>query len=47
MLNKPNSGAGLLNKSSCLVPALGVTKFIIVKDIMSKVVLLPESDLNV
>jgi hypothetical protein len=26
--------AGLLNKSSCLAPALGVTKFIIVTDIM-------------
>ncbi len=26
------SEAGLLNKSSCLAPALGVTKFIIVSD---------------
>ncbi len=26
------SETGLLNKSSCLAPALGVTKFIIIKD---------------
>jgi hypothetical protein len=26
--------AGSLNKSSCLAPALGVTKFIIVKDLI-------------
>jgi hypothetical protein len=26
------SEAGLLNKSSCLAPAIGVTKFIIIKD---------------
>ncbi len=30
MFNKPTSGASLLNKSSCLVPAICVTKFIIV-----------------
>ncbi len=33
MLNEPTSEAGLLNKSSCLAPALGVTKIIIVTDI--------------
>jgi hypothetical protein len=27
MFNKPNSETGLLNKSLCLAPALGVTKF--------------------
>jgi hypothetical protein len=34
MLNKPYSEAGMLNKSSCIAPSLGVTKFIIVKDII-------------
>jgi hypothetical protein len=40
MFNKPTSGlillaeAGLLNKSSCLAPTLGVTKFITVKDVI-------------
>jgi hypothetical protein len=29
-----SSEAGLLNKSSCLAPALGVTKFIFAKDIV-------------
>jgi hypothetical protein len=32
MFNKPTSEAGLLNKSSCLAAALGVTKFVIVTD---------------
>ncbi len=34
MLNNPNLEADLLNKCSCLAPALGVTKFIIVKDMI-------------
>ncbi len=38
MLNKLTSEAGLLNKSSCFVPALGVTKLISVID-MSLVIL--------
>jgi hypothetical protein len=32
MFNEPASEAGLLNKRSCLAPALVVTKFIIVGD---------------
>ncbi len=32
--NEPASVAGLLNKSSHLAPALGVTKFIIVLDMI-------------
>jgi hypothetical protein len=34
LFNKPTSEAGLLNKSSCLAPALGVTKFLIVTDMI-------------
>ncbi len=36
MFNKPTSQAvaGLLNKSSCLAPALGVTKFMIAIDMI-------------
>jgi hypothetical protein len=38
MFNYPKSAeAGLLNKSSYLTPALGVTKFIIVRDIGSDI----------
>ena len=32
LFNNPSSEAGLPNKSSCLDPALGLTKFSIVKD---------------
>jgi hypothetical protein len=34
MINKPAFEAGSLNKNSCIAPALGVTKFIIVTDMM-------------
>jgi hypothetical protein len=34
LFSKLASEAGLLNKSSCLAPALGVTKFIITTDII-------------
>ncbi len=32
--NKPTSEAGLLNKSTCLAPALGVIKFKIVRNMI-------------
>jgi hypothetical protein len=34
LFNEPSSEAGLLNKSSCSAAALGVTKFIDVKDMI-------------
>ncbi len=34
MFNKPTSEAGSLKKSSCLAPTVGVTKFIIVTDMI-------------
>jgi hypothetical protein len=34
MLNKPTTKASLLNKSSCVAPTLGVSTFIIVKDMI-------------
>ncbi len=34
LFNKPASEASLLHKSSCLAQALGVPKFIIVKDMI-------------
>jgi hypothetical protein len=34
MFNKPTYEANSLNKSSCLAPALGVTKFINVRDMI-------------
>jgi hypothetical protein len=45
MFNKPTSEAGLFNKSSCLAPAIGVTKIIIVKD-MILITLKPDLDVE-
>jgi hypothetical protein len=45
MLNKPTSEASLLNKNSCLAPALGVAKFIIIKD-MILITLKPDLDVQ-
>jgi hypothetical protein len=51
MINKPTSGApeaSLLNESPCLAPAVGVTKFNIVTDIILINFVLPlKSDLDV
>jgi hypothetical protein len=34
LFNEPATEAGSLNKSSCSAPALGVTKFSVIKDII-------------
>ncbi len=48
MYNKPTSEAGLLNKSLCLAQALGVTKFINMRDmIWSYFVVLLKSHLDI
>ncbi len=44
MFHKPASEASVLNKSSCLAPALGVTKFI---RFWSQFIVLFKSDLDV
>jgi len=43
---KYNTEASSLNKSSCLAPTLGVTKFIIVKGIRSHFIVILKSDLD-
>jgi hypothetical protein len=45
MLNKLTSEASLLNKGSCLTPALGIAKFIIIKD-MILITIKPDLDVQ-
>jgi hypothetical protein len=48
LFNTPPSEPGLLKKSSCLIAALGVTKFITVIDmILDKLVVVLKSNLDV
>jgi hypothetical protein len=47
MFNKPTSEVGLLNKSSCLAPALGVTKFPFAKDMILFALCCVKSDFDV